>query len=481
MKRSVKVNYILNLGYQLLSLLTPLITTPYLSRVLGVAQIGTYSYADSIVAYFTLFATLGTTIYGQREISYCQNEKDKRSVSFWSIELISLISSVVTLIVYVTYIGISTRNTGTLFTILTFNIINVALDITWLYQGMEDFFTIVLRNIIIKMINIFCIFTFINTRDDLIKYAILTIVILLVGSGSLWLGIGKYITIVPFKKLTIVKHIPGLILLFFPTIATTLYTQLDKTMLGIFTVSPVENGYYEQAMKISKMTLTLVTSLGAVMLPRIGSYYHEGNSAQIRRTLFKSMSFVTFLGCPLSLGLIGISANFVPWFFGDGYDGVINILRVLSFHNIIIAYSNMAGMQYLVPTGQQNKLTFSVFAGAFANFVLNWIFIPKWFAVGAAVASVISETVVTGIQMIFLCKLIRPREIFYGVWKYIVCAIIMLVVVLMENIWLKPSIINTFMMICSGALVYIILLLLMKDMLILDTLSQLKQTIRRHL
>lgn len=481
MKTSVKRNYILNLSYQLLSLLTPLITTPYVSRVLGVDQIGFYSYAGSIVAYFVLFAALGTSIYGQREISYCQSDKNRRSIVFWNIEFITLISSLVCLLVYIVYIGVSARNTGILFTILAFNIVHVVFDITWLYQGMEDFPIIVTRNVAARILNLLCIFIFINSRDDLIKYAIINIAIILFGSGALWLGIGKYVSKVSIKNIKIMRYLPGMLLLFVPNIATTLYTQLDKTMLGVLSASSVENGYYEQAMKISKMSLTLVTSLGTVMLPRIGVYYNAGNSEQIKKTLYKSFCFVTFLGCPLSLGLIGISANFVPWFFGKGYDGVIGVLRILSFHNIIIAYSNVAGIQFLVPTGQQNKLTLSVFAGAIVNFVLNFLFIPKWFAVGAAVASVISEMAVTAVQMYFIGKVIKSVEIFRGTWKYMLCAAVMLLVVLLEDIWLRPSLVNTIFMIGSGAAVYIILLLLMKDRLLIETLTQAEQKVRRNL
>lgn len=481
MKTSVKRNYILNLSCQPLSLLIFLITTPYVSRTLGVDQIGTYSYASSIVAYFVLFATLGTTIYGQREISYCQNDKNRRSIVFWNVEFITLISSTVCLLAYVVYIGVSARNTGILFAILAFNIVNVIFDITWLYQGMEDFPIIVTRNIATKILNILSIFIFIKSRDDFIKYAVINIIFLLFGSVSLWLGIGKYVSKISIKNINIIRYLPGILLLFFPTIATTLYTQLDKTMLGVLTTSSVENGYYEQAMKISKMPLILVTSLGTVMLPRMGVYYNAGNSEQIKKTLYKSFCFVTFLGCPLSLGLIGISANFVPWFFGKGYDGVIGVLRILSFHNIIIAYSNVAGIQFLVPTGQQNKLTLSVFAGAIVNFVLNFLFIPKWFAIGAAVASVISEMVVTAVQMYFMSKVIKSIEIFCGTWKYMLCAAVMLMVILLEDMWLKPSLVNTFLIIGSGTTVYIILLLLMRDRLLIETLAQVKQRMRRHL
>ena len=480
MKKSVGLNYILNLSYQLLSILTPIITTPYVSRVLGVTNIGVYSFASSIVAYFVLFATLGTTIYGQREISYCQTDRERRSKSFWSIECISIITTIISLFVYLLFIGISTKNNSILFIILSLSIVNVAIDITWLYQGMEDFPTVVARNFLLRILTVICIFIFVQTEADLLIYVVINVGLTLFGSFYLWIGLGKYVTKIDIKEVSVKEHLPGLLLLFIPTIATTLYTQFDKTMLGMLTVTSVENGYYEQAMKISKTTLTIVTSLGAVMLPRIGSYYHDGNKDLIIQTLYKSFRFVTLLGCPLSLMLIAVSANFVPWFFGSGYAGVIDVLRILSVHNIIIAYSNVAGMQFLVPTGNQNKLTLSVFVGAAVNVILNYIFIPIWYAVGAALASVLSELIVTVIQMHFIFKILQVNVLFRTTWKYYFASVLMMSVILFENSFMISSLSNTCIMLVTGMLIYSLTLLIIKDSLFKERLEQVLRRFRRY-
>jgi len=473
-KKSVRKNYILNVSYQVFSLLTPLITTPYISRVLGVSQIGDYSYASSIVSYFILIATLGTTIYGQREISYYQNEKEERSISFWSIEIISLISSLISLILYIALIGVFSKGQHILFLILALNIINVALDISWLYQGMEDFSTVVLRNVFIKVVYIGLIFVFVRSKSDFITYVLLTSFLTVLGSVSLWFGLKKYVGKVRISDLKIIKNIPELLLLFIPTIATTLYNQMDKTMIGMLSSDGIENGYYEQAHKISKMTLTVVTALGTVMLPRIGSFFHDHEIEKIKGYLNKSICFVTFIGCPISCGLIAIASNFIPWFLGFGYEGSIRVLQILSLYNIIVGYSNVCGMQYLVPTGNQNKLTVSVFAGAGINLMLNAILIPHYYAVGAAIASVISELGVTVIQMFYMKDVFKIKDLVRHIWKYYLSSIIMMILVMMLNRLLGSSLVHTILLIIIGVIIYFLCLFVLRDDYLKEVVSQLK-------
>jgi len=477
--RKIQKNYILNVCYQILTIVTPLITAPYVSRALGVEQIGRISYASSIVVYFTLFATLGTSIYGQREISYCQKDRKRRTEIFWNIEAIAITTSILSLFAY--FFGVvNTSEDKVLFIVLSFNILNVLFDITWLYQGLEDFATIFLRNVIIKVLSVVSIFIFVKNERDLIVYALIQTGLLITGSFSLWFRLGTCIDDPRNVQINPRQHIPGLILLFIPTIATTFYHQLDKTMIGAMTATSVENGYYEQALKISKMALALVTSFSAVMLPRIGSYVQDHQDEKIKQSLYESYRFVSFLGFPLCFGLIGISSNLIPWFLGSGFKGAIRVLIVLSFHNIIIAYSNVTGMQLLVPTGRQNMLSISVFIGAGVNAFLNWILIPQYYAVGAAIASVFSELTVTIVQLITVRKYISFRKIIIGTSKYFWGALVMLIPLAVEGRYFSSSIINTLIMICTGMITYCVALLIMKDKLIRDVWKNAIEIIRKQ-
>ena len=320
-QKSIKKNYIYNLTYQILTLITPLITTPYLSRVFGADGIGTCSYIESISSYFVLFATLGLTTFGQRETSYVQDDRKKRSIIFWETNIIELIASTLCIIAYVAFSFM--QENKSLYLVLILNLLSVIANISWFFQGMEEFGKIVLRNIIFKIINIIYIFVFVKTQNDIIIYLFGVAFFGLINNLSYWISVPKYIDRPILKELHPAKHIKTVIALFVPTIAIQVYTVLDKTMIGAITKDPFENGYYEQAMKIAKLVLTIITSLGTVMIPRIGYHYSKGDTKIVKEYMYRSYKFVWLCGIPLTLGLIAVSDNFVPWFFGAGYDKVV--------------------------------------------------------------------------------------------------------------------------------------------------------------
>lgn len=300
-RKSIKKNYLFNVSYQVLMLLTPLITTPYISRVLGADGIGQYSYTASIVSYFTLFAALGTGTYGQREISYFQDDRKERSQVFWEILILRTIMTLICSAAYITLIVV--QKFSAIYMIQYLTLLNVCIDITWFFQGMEEFGKIVLRNTVIKVVNIAFIFIAIHTQRDLNLYVFGLTFTSVISSLSLWFYLPQYIDWINFKLIRISKHWRTAIRLFIPTIAIQVYTVLDKTMIGMFTISKIENGYYEQALKLSKMVLTLVTSLGTVMIPRIGYYFNQNNQERVKEYMYRGYNFVWFLGIPLCFRL----------------------------------------------------------------------------------------------------------------------------------------------------------------------------------
>lgn len=460
-KKSVKKNYIYNVSYQILLLLTPLITTPYISRVLGADNIGKYSYANSISAYFTLFATLGITTYGQREISYIQQDRELRSTALWEIKFVQLATSSIAVLVYLFFVLF--QKDRIFYLIFLFNILSVAIDITWFFQGLEEFGRIVLRNVIFKVISILYIFLFVQTRDSLLLYAAGLVVFPFLSNLSLWIYLPEYVNRPKIETLRPFRHICTMLTLFVPTIAIEVYTVLDKTMIGIITQNPFENGYYEQAIKVSKMALTLVTALGTVMLPRIGHHFQNGELDTVKALICRAYHFVWFLGTPLCLGLVAISDNFVPWFFGNGYDEVISLLRVLSFLILAIGINNVTGIQYFIPTKRQNLFTFTVMIGAIVNFCLNMFMINVWGAMGAAVASVAAETTIALAQLWIVRHEIPIKDVFECGRNYWIAGLAMFFVLRFENGFLKPVISNTCLMVVSGATIYSLVLCLMKD------------------
>lgn len=468
-KKSIKKNYIYNLAYQILLLLTPLITTPYLSRVLGADGIGTVSFVESIVSYFTLFATLGVTTFGQREISYLQEDKKKRSKVFWETKALQVITSLIVLACYVVFALFQTNKV--LYLILSFNIIAVLVDVVWLLQGMEEFGKIVFRNVVFKAINIAYIFIVVKTKDDIIKYVFGIAFFLFLSNASLWAHVFRYVEKPNFKDIKPFRNIKVVISLFVPTIAVQIYTVLDKTMIGLITNNSFENGYYEQAIKLSKIVLVVVTSLGTVMIPRIGYHYGKGENEQVKAFMYRGYRFVWFLGIPLCFGLLGTAPNFVPWFFGEGFDEVIPLLKVLSFLILAIGINNVTGMQYLIPTKRQNLFSLTVLIGASVNFCLNLVLIYFFQARGAAIASVTAETIIALIQLYLVRKELSFWKILSSSWHYLIAGGLMLVVLEVLESRLNASILNTLIMAVCGAITYIVILLVFRDAFFIDNIK----------
>lgn len=461
-QKSLKLNYIYNVSYQVLSLITPLITTPYVSRVLGADGIGDYSFTASVVTYFSMVAVLGTLTYGNREISYLQDDRKARSKLFWEIELLSFLSTGICTAAYLIFLLFCDRSRFSLYAIQTISIVCVAFDIAWLLQGMEEFGKVMFRNMLFKVINIVFIFTAVRDKDDLFLYVAGMVLLALASNLSIWFYLPQYIDRPVWKELHPMRHLKPTLALFIPSVAMSIYTVFDKTMIGLFS-NNFENGYYEQALKISKTALTLVTALGAVMIPRMGYYFNQKNMDKVKELTYQSYNFVWFLGVPLSFGLIGISQNLVPWFYGKGYDKINVLLPILGLLIIIIGLSNVTGIQYFVTTKREHLLTATVIIGAVVNFICNLILIPKLYSIGASIASVAAEAVITLTQLYFIRNELSFTRIMAQSVKYLLAGACMLLVLFFENHYLSPSVLHSCIMIFSGAIVYFVMLLVLHD------------------
>lgn len=316
-KDSLKKNYVYNLIYQLLIIILPLITTPYLSRVLGADGVGIYSYTLSITTYFVLFGSLGVAMYGQREIAYIRDEEEKKTQTFWEILFLRFITMLISLILFVFIFANGKSDYNLYYKILIIEIIANSLDISWFFQGLEEFKKTITRNIIVKIIGVICIFLFIKQAEHLWLYILIYVLSNLLGNLSLWPYLPKHLTKIRFKNLNIKKHIIPTITLFIPQIAMQVYLVLDKTMLGNILGDMSEVGNYEQSQKIIKTALTVVTALGTVVAPRIANVISNNNNKEVESYLENSFRFVWLLGFPIMMGLIAISRTLVPWFLGE--------------------------------------------------------------------------------------------------------------------------------------------------------------------
>ena len=291
----------------------------------------------------------------------------------------------------------------------------------------------------------------------------------------MWAYIPKLVSKAKLKELEIKKHIRPTIVLFLPQIAISIYTVLDKTMIGFLTATEEEVAYYEQGQKIVKIVLTLVTSLGTVMMPRVANLFKMNEMENVKNYLSKSFRFVFFFSFPMMFGLMAVSCNIVPWFLGSGYDKVIPNMMVIAPILVIIALSNLMGNQFLLPTGRQKEYTFSVIIGCVVNFSLNLLLIPFFLSIGAAVATVIAETCVTGVQVFFTRRDFKFGEIIGSNKYYIISSLIMFAPTYLLAKYLPASIINTFICVVVGGLIYVSLLFVMKDKTLFEAVDKIKK------
>lgn len=461
-KKSVAKNYIYNLMYQILMLILPLITTPYISRVLGAENIGIYSYTLSISAYFILFGSLGISLYGQREIAYNQENKKKYTTVFYEIVILRFITMAISMTIFY-FVFVNGKQYQTYYKILLLELIANSLDISWFFQGLEEFKKTITRNIIVKTISIICIFLFVKSSNDLIKYFVIYVLSVLLGNISLWAYLPKYIEKIDFRKINIIKHIKPTIGLFIPQVAVQVYTVLDKTMIGVIVSDKSEVGFYEQAQKIIKILLTIVTALGTVMVPRMANTFIKGDKEQLNSYMKKSVSFMYLLAFPIIFGVLTVSDEFVPIFFGQGYDKVSLLMKIISPILLMIGMSNVIGTQYLLPTKRQKEYTISVVLGAIVNFFMNLCLIGKLGALGASIGTVIAETMVTAVQMHYIKNDFDINRIINISVNYLVAAIIMFVTCEFVGFIVADGIKSLIIKVLLGMIVYFVTLLLLKD------------------
>lgn len=480
-KNSVKKNYLFNVSYQMLALIVPFITTPYLSRILGPIGIGIYSYTYSIVSYFTLLAILGTSTYGIKTIGIYQDDVNSRSKEFWNIFCFRLVSSLILIIIYYVYIAVFEEN-KIIGYIQSIYIWAVMFDISWFFQGLEDFKKIAIRNFIIKFINIIYIFIVIKTADDLWKYVLGIAALTLVGNISVWGYLPKYIKKINVREIRPFKNLKTILQLFIPTVAIQIYSVLDKSMIGWITKQPAENGYYEQAEKIVRMSLMLITTLGTVMIPVVAKEYANKNYKKVEEALDKAFRFDLFLGIPLLCGVIGICDILVPVFFGEGFEKIKQILPILSILFVSIGINYTIGTQYLVAIGKEKIYTKNLLCGGIINFILNLILIPNYYSIGAAIASVMGEIVINILNFVYLYKnrLYNIKNILKMSYKYLFSGSIMLIITKIISYNFAENFINLFIVIGIGVVIYFGILVILKDEMVFDGIKIVKKKLRRE-
>lgn len=462
-KPSIQMNIILSTLYQVLTMITPLITAPYTARVLGAEGVGINSFTTSVQTYFLLLAALGTFTYGTREIARSRDDKKKRSQLFWEIELLTVFTTVICLLGWGVVIALGGEN-RLYYAILSINLVAALFEISWFFAGMERFDYTVTINTVLRMLTIACIFLFVKTPDHLGRFMAIFAVGTLLGNLSMWVFLPKYVGKPDFKNLHIWKHFKSTLIYFVPTIATSVYTVLDKTLIGMITQDNAQNGYYEQATKIINMAKSVAfVAINNVLTSRMSYLYAAQKKEEIQKQKTLSMEYITFMCVGLTFGIWAVAPRFVAAFFGPEYSPVVPLLRIFSPIILIIGVSNCIASHYFTPMGLQKQNASFLIVGAVVNLALNLILIPSTGGWGAAAASVVAELVITVLYLVYGKSFITLRQTWGFLWKKLVAALAMVAVIsLMDGLFTRPVIATTCEVV-AGVGVYCVVLLILRD------------------
>lgn len=470
-------NYLYNTSYQLLTILLPIITVPYVSRTLGAAGIGKYAYINSIVQEVTLVGTLGITNFAIREIAYSRENRDKLSQNFTDIFSFQVVSTLISTGIYLFVVYLSGTDNWLFFAIQSIFIISSGIDLSWLFIGLEDFKKTVVRNTLVKIIGFVLILTLVHSSNDLLIYMLILSLTQFFGQVTMFSYLRKTVTLKKPKWHNIQRMLLPIVGMFIPQVAVQIYSVVNKTMLGIMQ-NNTSVGFFDNADKIVRIALQVLISISAVLYPHISSLFAKGETKTVKNYLYKTFNIVSFVSIPMVFGLIAISKWFVPWFFGTGFNPVIQIIAVLSPLMWIISMSTIVGSQFLLPTKNVRLNTIAVVAGALVSVIANLLLIPKLSALGAAISSVIAEGVALILNLIFLQKFISIRPVFQNQMSYAICSAIMSITVYgVGNLMGNGTVWTILVQGLVGIVLYLALLITFKR----DVIKQIKTFIIRGL
>ncbi len=457
---NVKKNFIYNLIYQILIMILPLVTAPYISRVLGDEQLGTFSYTYSIASYFVLFAILGLNNYGNRAIASIRSDIQKMSQTFWEIFSMQALLAVVVCGVYGIYVY-RFSNIDRVLVLLQFGyVVAGGFDINWFFFGLEKFKVTVTRNVVIKIISVIAIFLFVKDSGDLYIYTIIMMGASVASQIALWPFVKKEIIWVKptFKGLT--KHIKPNLTLFIPVIAVSLYKVMDKIMLGnLSNMSQV--AYYEYGEKITTIAVSAITALGTVMLPQISYLLANGEHEKSQQYIRKSMSFSVMISSAMAFGIAAIADDFAIWFYGEQFAASGNVMKGLSITVIFISCANVIRTQYLIPAKKDKTYINSVILGAVCNLIINYLLIPYFDAMGAVIGTIAAEFVVMFYQLMAVKKELPLSTYFKECYMFVIIGMVMFVCVsIVDNVLMINIFAKLLCEIVVGVIAYMTLALL---------------------
>ena len=464
-------NYLYNLSYQILTIILPIITVPYVTRIFTSEDLGNYGFYNSIVSYFSLFAMLGIGLYGTKQIA---SASDVNS-TFWNIYAIQLIASLISIFVYVIVILCIPTMSGIIPLILFISLFSKIIDISWLFSGKEDFKKITLRNTVVKVVGVISIFTFIKNSEDLYLYILLIVVFDFLGQVVMWIPAKKFIKRPSFNMKIIKKNLHPIVLLFLPQVAISLYVVLDRTLLGLLG-SYSDVGIYEQGQKLTSIIYKIVSSLGVVMLPRVANLLSERKEKEAQNMVKFSFILYNLIIFPMIFGLIAVNEVFVKLFLGKDFQDVKYVLYITTINIMLVAWTNILGHQVLVVRNKNKEFMLSTTIPAFVSVAVNIAVIPIFGYIGASITAVIVELLAFTIQWYYSRNIINKNLLFNkDLAKIILSSLVMFGAVMFCKMTLGlDGIIGLIVYLAVGGISYLGMIFLLKTVDIREMKAMLK-------
>lgn len=479
--KSLKLNFIMNAILTMSSFLFPLITFPYVSRILLPIGTGKVSFANSVVTYFVMISQLGIPTYGIRACAIVRNDEEKLKKTVYELFLINVVMSILAYIVFfVALIYVPRlRADRTLFlitgTLIFFNTIGVE----WLYKALEQYTYITVRSIIFKFIALIAMFALVHDVDDYVIYGGISIFAASASNAFNFIRLRKIIGKKKVSQLNFKQHFKPIFTFFIISCATTIYTNLDNVMLG-FMKDDVEVGYYNAATKIKNILVSIVTSLGTVLMPRASYYLQNGMEDEFYKLSKKAVKFVFLAATSMMIYFMLFAREGVLFLSGEAFEGAILPMMIVMPTLFFIGLTNIMGIQMLVPMGREDAVMISTFAGAIVDLILNAIFIPMLGSTGAAIGTLVAEFVVLIVQMIYLKKDVRylySKQDYSKILAALLIAVVSagIVKVFVPGVFIKLVISAIFFFGLYGIALYV-----MKEEIVTENLNKGLQMIKSH-
>ena len=453
--KSLQKNFLYNVLYQILLVILPLITAPYISRTLGATAVGVYSYTYSVAYYFLLIAMLGIGNHGNRSIAAVRDDRKKLNKTFSSIYSLQVMTFSIAILAYAIYLVLFVKDNRLIVLLQLIYVTSGLFDIGWLFFGLEQFKLTVARNTLIKISTVVLMFVFVHKPSDLWKYTLIMSAGTLFSQAYLWLYVKKYVSFEKCSVKEITSNIKPVLILFIPVLAYSIYKVMDKIMLGNMS-SYDQVGFYNNAEKIINIPMGIITALGTVMLPRMSNIVANGDKKRVDDYIRISAKLVTLLSSAIAFGLMGVSSVLAPVFFGDEFIACGEIIRLLSVTVFFIAWANVIRTQYLIPNKRDSIYLTSTMVGAILNLIINWMLIPKYQANGAAFGTIVAEFSVMLVQMVAVKNELPMRKYIMSYSPILIIGLIMAVLVDRIGIKLGVSVSTLAIQILAGGFFFCI-------------------------